>query len=54
MLTDVCVMTDRAKEVAEKMTQFAEKMYAPKEPEKDLQKQNEQQIQKNEPAAPIH
>ena len=45
------VMTDRAKEVAEKMTQFAEKMYAPKESEKDLQKQNEQQIQKNEPTA---
>jgi hypothetical protein len=48
------VMTDRAKEVAEKMTQFAEKMYAPKEENKELQMQNEQQIQKNEPAAPVH
>lgn len=48
------VMTDRAKEVAEKMTQFAEKMYAPKEENKELQMQNEQQVQKNEPAAPIH
>jgi hypothetical protein len=36
------------------MTQFAEKMYAPKEENKELQMQNEQQVQKNEPAAPIH
>lgn len=42
------VMTDRAKEVAEKMTWFAEKMYTPKEENKELQMQNEQQIQKNE------
>ena len=48
------VMNDRAKEVADRLTQFAEKMYAPKEENKELQMQNEQQIQKNEPAAPIH
>jgi hypothetical protein len=48
------VMNDRAKEVADRLTQFAEKMYAPKEEDKELQMQNEQEIQKKEPAAPIH
>ena len=47
------VMTDRAKEVAEKMTRFAEKMYAPKEENKELQMQNEQEIQKKEPTTSI-
>ena len=34
--------------LADKLTQFAEKMYAPKEPEKELQAQNQQEAQKDE------